>query len=262
MFSFLKSKKSNGINAASDSALKNTSNTPDSTNYSLNNTKSTEPAKDTWVFIWNLTADKVGHAAVQIGGSKPKMNEEDPGEYASIHPNGIPSAGLTSVLPLPAHIATNLSQDMETLGASENTLSITDMDGPIKAKSSKEAKPLAPDHIYHFENLDNSAMSEHIKKSHEKVTSGKMGYQLFPNVNLVGFFKDSSAFISQDPIEIEMQRRISEKQMNDSEVHNCTSLVSVVLNKGGLPIEHSKIKPWVITPNGLSDELSSKTPKM
>ncbi|PWY54865.1 hypothetical protein DGG96_14680 [Legionella qingyii] len=261
MFSFLKTKKNNGINAASDSTLKNTSDIPYSTNPSLNKTKSTESTKDTWVFIWNMTADKVGHAAVQIGGSKPKMQEEDPGEYASIHPNDIPSAGLTSVLPLPAHIATNLSQDMETLGASEHAVAITDMDGPIKVKPDKEAKPLPPDHIYHFKALNTSAMSDHLKESHKKVTTGEMGYQLFPNVNLVGFFKDSSAFISQDPIDIEMHRRISEKQTDNSKVHNCTSLVSEVLNKGGLPIKHSKIKPWVITPNGLSEELSSKAHK-
>lgn len=48
-------------------------------------TKPTEPAKDTWVFVWNMTASKVGHTAVQVGGSKPKMKDEDQGicKYSS-----------------------------------------------------------------------------------------------------------------------------------------------------------------------------------
>ncbi|QMT60304.1 hypothetical protein [Legionella sp. PC997] len=261
MFKFLKSKKNNGLNSTSDSTLQSAPDAPDLTNHSSKNIKPSQTSKDTWVFIWNMTADKVGHAAVQIGGSKPKMNDEDPGEYASIHPGEIPSTGLTSILPLPAQLATNLSQDMETLGASENAISITDIGEPIKVKSS-EAKPLAPDHVYHFKDLDTSAMSKHLKQSHKKVDTGEMGYQLFPNVNLVGFFKDSSSFIAQDPVDIEMRRRVSDKQVNNHEVHNCTSLVSEILNKGGLPIKQSKVKPWVITPNGLSEELSSKAPKI
>lgn len=39
-----------------------------------------------------------------------------------------------------------------------------------------------------------------------------MGYQLFPNVNLVGLFKDSPAFITQDPIDVELHRRVAEKK--------------------------------------------------
>ncbi|HHF7365431.1 TPA: hypothetical protein ACPSKY_000525 [Legionella bozemanae] len=254
MFSFLKSKKNNGITPTSPNS------TPSIDPSDSQEKKSIETAKDTWVFIWDMTADKVGHAAIQVGGSKPKMKNEDPGEYASIHPDKIPSTGLTSVLPLPAHIATNLSEDMETLGASEHA-SVTELGEPIKIKL-KDASPLPPDHIYHYKNLGTSEMSKHIEQAHKKVKTGKMGYQLFPNVNLVGLFKDSPAFITQDPIDVELHRRVAEKKTDNHEVHNCTSFVSETLNKGGLPVNCSKIKPWGITPNGLSDEINSNGPKI
>lgn len=212
-----------------------------------------DPPKDTWVFIWNMTAEKVGHAAIQTGGSQPKKKDGDPGFYASIHPYGVPSTGLTSILPLPAHLATNLSEDMETLGASENTGAF-DMDQPL-AKPNHDAKPLPPDHIYHFKNLNTPMMSQHIQEIQKKVETGEVGYQLFPNVNLLGFFRDSSAFVSQDPIDVEMHRRASKKRTNSNQVYNCTTLVSEVLNQGGLSISRSLIKPWGITPNGLSSEI-------
>ncbi|MBN9226351.1 MULTISPECIES: hypothetical protein [Legionella] len=218
--------------------------------------KESEPSdtpKNTWVFIWDMTAEKVGHAAIQTGGSRPKKKAKDPGLYISIHPYGVPSTGLTSILPLPAHLATNLSEDMETLGASENTGAF-DMDQPL-VKPNHDAKPLPPDHIYHFKNLNTHMMSQHIQEIQKKVETGEVGYQLFPNVNLLGFFRDSSAFVSQDPIDVEMHRRASKKRTNSNQVYNCTTLVSDVLNQGGLPISRSLIKPWGITPNGLSSEI-------
>ncbi|CAM3022538.1 Uncharacterised protein [Legionella steigerwaltii] len=252
MFSFLRSKKDDSANTSPSNS------TPkkdiESSPIGLNPIKPTDPPKDTWVYIWNMTANKVGHAAIQVGGSQPKMKEEDPGDYASIHPNGIPSTGLTSVIPLPAHVATNLSEDMETLGASENNAAI-DMDTPFKVKPILDAKPLPPDHVYHFTNLNNPKMSQHLQQTQEKVKNGDVGYQLFPNVNLVGFFKDSSSFVSQDPIDVELHRR--SRQSKESQVYNCTTLVSDVLKEGGLTIKRSGAKPWGITPNGLSDELSN-----
>lgn len=175
-------------------------------------------------------------------------------EYVSIHPESIPSGGLTSVIPLPAHIATNLSDDMETLGASKNTC--LDPDRPIQVKPIEDSTPLAPDHVFRYKNLDTPVMSEHIKQTQERVKKGEVGYQLLPNVNLVGFFKDSSAFVNQDPIDVELYRRKITPKENDNPVYNCTTLVSEILNKGGLPISPSSVKPWGITPNGLSSEIS------
>lgn len=53
-----------------------------------------------------------------------------------------------------------------------------------------------------------------------------------------------------------MHRRVSQGKKSNTEVYNCTTLVSEVLNEGGLPIRQSKAKPWGITPNGLSSEIS------
>lgn len=255
MFAFLKSQKQDRTNSSSESSFKKDKESiPNSVESSAHEPKVSEHPKDTWVFIWNMTADKVGHAAIQVGGSQPKMKDEEPGEYASIHPEGIPSTGITSVLPLPAHLATNLSEDMETLGASKNT-SFIDMDNPPKIISEQE-NPLPPDEVYHFKDLNTAEMSKHIQKTQKKVENGEVGYQLFPNVNVLGFFKDSSAFISHDPVDIEMHRRVSQGKKSNTEVYNCTTLVSEVLNEGGLPIRQSKAKPWGITPNGLSSEIS------
>ncbi|MCL9683350.1 hypothetical protein [Legionella maioricensis] len=265
MFSFLKSKKNREVSTPPlDLSVKKNKEGSLDISDSPSPAQEIKPAegpkdKDTWVFIWSMTADNVGHVAVQIGGAQPKMKEEDPGEYASIHPDKIPSMGLTSVLPLPAHIATNLSEDMENLGGEKNTVFI-DMDGPRNVKPHKDSGPLQPDRVYHFKNLDTPAMREHIHKTHEKVKTGEVSYQLFPNVNLIKFFKDSSAFIAQDPVDIEMHRKISEKKESTEQAYNCTTLVSDILNKGGLPIKHSKTKPWGITPNGLADEIERKGP--
>lgn len=261
MFSFLRSKKVDSANASLSNSNPQKDMESSTTNLNpvtpIKETKSTEPPKNTWVFIWDMTANKVGHAAIQVGGSKPKMKDEDPGEYASIHPDTIPSTGLTAVLPLPAHIATNLSDDMETLGTSNNTN--LDTDRPVLVNPSQDAKPLPPDHVYQYKNLNTPVMSEHIKKTEEKVKAGEVGYQLLPNINLVKFFKDSSAFVNQDPIDVELYRRRVMQETTNNPVYNCTTLVSEILNKGGLPVSHSSVKPWGITPNGLSSELSDSS---
>ncbi|KTD41308.1 hypothetical protein [Legionella parisiensis] len=62
-------------------------------------------------------------------------------------------------------------------------------------------------------------MSKHFEQAHKKVKIGKMCYQVFPNVNLVRFFKDSHAFITQDPIDVELHRRVTEKKTDNHEVH-------------------------------------------
>ncbi len=211
----------------------------------------------TWVFIWKMTVKSPGHAAVQIGGSKPKMKAGDPGEYGSLHPDKIPSMGLTSVLLLSAHLASNLTEDMESLGEAKSTTNINDMDFLPQSTTYQSSKPLTPDEIHHFKNLDNIKMSKKMDKVRKEVSSGVMSYQLFPNVNLLNFFKDSASFIAQDPIDIEMSRRAKKNAPNNSSAHNCTSLVSDILKEGGLDINNSKYLPWSITPDGLSDELSS-----
>ncbi|KTC90314.1 hypothetical protein OQJ18_04465 [Fluoribacter dumoffii] len=250
MFSFLEFKK----NTRSDTSSSN-SDVKKTSEINPDEQKTNEPSNDTWVFVWNMTANKVGHAAIQVGGSQPKVNADDPGTYTSIHPASIPSAGITSVLPLQAHLASSLSEDMETMGASEGS-SFGDMDSPPRISVKESTQPLPPDQIYHFKDLDTSAMNKHIEETQEKVKTGEVGYQLFPNVNVAGFFRDSSAFVAHDPIDVEMYRRSSGKNRNTNPVYNCTTLVSDVLKEGGVNIKPSRYKPWGITPNGLAAEVS------
>ncbi|PWY56523.1 hypothetical protein DGG96_02085 [Legionella qingyii] len=218
-------------------------------------TSNYKESQSTWVYIWNMTAQGPGHAAIQIGGSKPKMNEEDPGEYISIHPNSIPSMGPTVVLPLPAHLATTLAEDMESEAISRGKSNINDFDSRPNL-STENPEPLPPDQTFKIENLDTEAMLNHIHKIEDTVQTGKTSYQLFPNINLNGFFKDMPSFINQDPIDVEINRRLSSKYAeSDNQTTNCSVLVSDILDSGGKHIVKSKL-PWGISPNGLSDSLN------
>ncbi|MDX2345350.1 MAG: hypothetical protein QNK11_00550, partial [Legionella sp.] len=33
--------------------------------------------ENTWVYVWNLTSNKVGHTAIQVGGDTPKFKNND-----------------------------------------------------------------------------------------------------------------------------------------------------------------------------------------
>jgi len=238
--------------------LKNTATTSTLTSQSVpqEDLSSADPQNNTWVYIWNMTSNKVGHAAVQIGGSSPKITGDEPGEYISLHPDSIPSTGLTSVLPLPAHLAGTLSEDMEIIASSRNTTNIS-ADKPLVTEQ-ESAPPVRPDQVLKIKGLDANAMRDYIRKTQAKVETGEESYQLFPNINLVGFINDSATFINQDPIDVWIHQKLSKKyQQADDQVDNCTSLVSKILNVGGLHINPSKM-PWSITPNGLADEIKNR----
>ncbi len=210
-------------------------------------------SKKTFVYFWKTTPDGVGHAAIQVNGSKPKMTEDDEGTYISIHPSLIPSIGPTIVLPLPASLATHLSADMESEGAHTQNLI------PEESVSifPPYPMPLAPDRTFIVEGLDTKAMLERINQTREGVDSGKINYQLLPKVNFMKFFRELSFYIAQDPVDIEMHRQSTRKE-KESQVYNCSTLVSDILNSGGLPIKQAKGVPWGITPNGLADEIEAQ----
>jgi hypothetical protein len=210
-------------------------------------------SKKTYVYFWNMTPDGVGHAAIQVDGSKPKMKEEDEGTYISIHPHIIPSVGPTTVLPLPACLATNLLEDMENEAAASHKPILDDSSGIFPFDS----KPLAPNKTFVIEGLDTEAMLERINKTKEGVQSDTVNYQLLPKVNFLRFFRESPYFIAQDPVDMEMHRRSSQK-VEETQVYNCSTLVSDILNSGGLDIKQSKRMPWGITPNGLADQIETE----
>lgn len=207
----------------------------------------------TWVYVWKMTQNGPGHAAIQVGGQKPKLEETDPGEYLSIHPYGFPSMGPTTVLPLRGHLARTLTEDMELEAESRHKPMFGDTDAIIPFQ--EQTTPLAPDETIKIEHMDTSAMLREMEQTNRDVSSGRVGYQLFPNINLLKFFKDAPAFIAQDPIDVEMHRRfLTKADQHDIKARNCTTLVSNILNIGGKQIEHSTL-PWGITPNGLSHKL-------
>jgi len=220
-----------------------------------------ESKSKTWVYIWNMTSQGVGHAAIQIEGDSQKMTEDQPGEYVSIHPKNIPAIGPTIILPLPAELSTTLSADMESEAASKHGISLE-----MNYTSFPIEESLRPDQTFEIEGLDTQAMKNHIREAKNKVKSKEIAYQLLPKVNFLGFagnfFQNGAAFISHDPIDIELHRRSSkEKQSVQQHTNNCATFVSDILNIGGMHISQSKT-PWGLTPNGLADQLDEFRNKM
>lgn len=225
-----------------------------SVNKEQNTSTQNKDSQPTWVYVWKMTRDTPGHAAIQVGGNKLKLKQEDEGEYISIHPYGFPSAGLTAILPLPAIYAKTLAEDMETEAAARTHILIDDFNSRPYFPS--DAPALAePDYIFKLQKLDTANMLKYIHQTRRSVEKGETGYQLFPNLNVIGFFKAVSSFVSQDPIDVELYRRRATHEKETSQVTNCTKLVSEILKRGGHPIASSK-KPWEITPDGLAQKIN------
>ncbi|WP_026069302.1 hypothetical protein, partial [Legionella tunisiensis] len=166
---------------------------------------------DTWVYIWNMTAKNgVGHAAIQVGGSQPKMKSEDPGEYISIHPEGIPAVGPTTILPLRAQLAKTLAEDMETQASSKTPI-IDDFDSPLQFRPKQGPLSSPPDQTIKIKNLDTKTMLAQIDQARKKVKTGGMSYQLLPKINVWGFFQDAPFFINQDPLDVHLNRKFLSK---------------------------------------------------
>lgn len=237
-------------------ASENTENTvhlPDVENHQFNG-KNQSNSK-TWVFIWNTTPKTVGHAAMQLNGDSPKITEDQPGEYVSLHPQ-YPAIGPTTVLPLPSELATTLDEDMKSEGASMFNKNI-DMD-VLNLDSTTSSLP--PDQIFEIDGLDTKAMHDEIHKYEEKIDKGDAYYQLLPNVNTLGylssFLQDASTFINYDPIDIASNKNCLFKNKNRDLIHpnNCATLVGDILNKGGMDI-HESNTPWGLTPNELAEQI-------
>jgi hypothetical protein len=216
----------------------------------------------TRVFVWSTTARDVGHVAIQVGGNQPKMNENEAGEYISIHPDKFPSFGPTSVIPLPAQVANTLTEDMFIAAASKDKQVIDDPNNlPRIEVSNQKITSLPPDLIYEIKGLDTKKMQTNIQKLKEEVKSGKTVYQLLPKVNIIklisNFLEDGSSFIGQDPVDVELARRKHDAHPTEPglNVYNCATLVADILAAGGKLIEPSRT-PWGLTPNGVADQVS------
>lgn len=210
----------------------------------------------TWVYIWRMTPQNVGHAAIQVGGDSPKKTADQPGDYVSIHPKSIPAVGPTIILPLPATLATTLNADMETEAASNQNENL-EMAG-IPTFTEKTLSSLPPDFTFEIEGLNTNTMQECIHTVQKQVETGETSYQLLPEVDTTGyvrhFLRDAPAFMGFDPIDIELHRRRLPKDESIGKRYNCTMLVKDILKSGGMNINSSNT-PWGLTPTGLAEEL-------
>lgn len=242
MFRFYPTNRTNPAGSASSAAAPTTQNT------------SPIPSTDTWVYVWRMTSDSVGHVAIQVGGDKPKRAQTDSGEYVSIHPKNIPAVGLTSIIPLPATLATNLAEDKDTLSAPKSSL--PEPFTPRISVPHPMERPPSPDQTFQLKGLNTDAMNRYINNLQQNVSNGGAHYQLFPRVNLVRFFSDCATFASQDPIDAAITT-LMRRKAQPQQVFNCTSLVTTILAEGGLPLKKSRT-PWGKTPDALADEIEKR----
>ncbi|MDA9272190.1 hypothetical protein N9Q05_02285 [bacterium] len=209
---------------------------------------------NTWVYIWKMTAQKVGHAAIQVGGCTAKRDEHDNhGEYISIHPNMIPSIGPTVILPLPAGLANTLTHDMAAEAAALHQNSLEDLTGIAAPLPTS----LPPDYTFYIPNLKTDAMRELITITRAEVTTGQTAYQLLPEINTLAFFKEAPQYLNYNPVDIaKPSHQPHQSSSYGDKKYNCVTLVSTILVAGGMPLQPSKM-PWGETPNSLGKQLSS-----
>lgn len=221
--------------------------------------------KTTWVAVWNLTSEKVGHVAVQVGGDKLKENEDEPGEYFSLHPSVIPAIGPTIVLPLPATSATTLTEDMQLEG-SKNTLPIdSDSNSTLTVIDPVQNATTPPDKILRIEGLDHQAMLACIEQMRKNTEEGTQTYLLLSKVDTLELglrlINDAPYFVNQDPIDVMIADRnglLSNQKSKSYTADNCATAAAKIINSGGgsCPINVSNA-PWGITPNELARQVES-----
>jgi hypothetical protein len=187
--------------------------------------------ENTWVFIWGMTPNVVGHVAIQIGGEKPG----DPtGVYKSVHPK-LPVFGPLIVYPFPMHTATTLQEDSQSEG---------------KARRLEDGLQQAPDAIFHTKALDTTLM----KVTAEQNSLNNEGkYQLIPGIQPWYFFNRAAEDVTYQPIE-----RIEYPLMRKArplKAFNCATFVGEVLKSGGVTLQESRF-PWKMSPNSIWSQLS------
>lgn len=211
---------------------------------------------NTWVFVWNTTSRNIGHAGMQVGGCKPKHSETDEGEYLSLWPNKIPAFGPTVALPLPARLADTLERDMLDEDSQNQSTFLSDpelhsLDTPFLVNPNG----MPPDQIYSIPHLNTKAMKTKIASIREAVDTGEQRYQLFPNISLVGFFRDMGACLSYDPVDMHQLNQNNQRRKKPTySKNNCTTLVADILKEGGLHIEQENVFMG-LTPNSLANQI-------
>mmetsp|Transcript_5232 Transcript_5232/g.8059 ORF Transcript_5232/g.8059 Transcript_5232/m.8059 type:complete len:225 (+) Transcript_5232:2-676(+) len=213
------------------------------TTESIQTASNPQPSEDIWVYVWNLTSDGVGHTGIQVGDT-----------YMSIHPGRVPAVGPTIVFPLPAILASKLTDDMESEAAASRKDTVDPDSFYCGVASDTPLDQKAPDRIYRVAGLDTAAMRKTMRQVEAGVESDNISYQLVPRINALSFFKELPAYLSQDPVDMTLTRE-QPSQKQRGAVYNCATLVDHLLQAGGMrPVPHSRI-PWEPTPNAIADHV-------
>ena len=216
--------------------------------------KSAQSSQTVWVHVWDTTVNSVGHASIQVGGNKPKMSEEDPGNYIGFWPGVFPSFGPFAIIPGPAVISNVLSADMVQEGGNGPSNFGGDF-GP-QSGTYKVARPLPPSRSIKIEGLDTDAMLIEMKKQEAAINDGSTTYQLYPKFTpFDDILANGAAMIGQDPIDC----FLSLKNPNPTASrYNCTTFTAHILNAGGMKIDMLPFRPWGITPTQLGEKIEEK----
>ena len=235
---------------------------PESSPPELQTVPVSEEKGSTWVYVWKTTKDDVGHVGIAITSQEPEKCDEstdsNKGVYVSIHPT-ISSVGITTILPVPAVIVTTPEEDMKYAAEARHKVIVYDTDTVPTSVSEKVPTSLPPDQIIQVNHLDTAAMLDYIDQSKQEVSTGERAYQLFPNVDALGYvnglIQDAPALINMDPVDAELQRSHSSEQKSAVAFHanNCATYACDILEAGGLHLDKSNF--WGVSPGGLADQL-------
>ena len=210
-----------------------------------------------WIYVWRMTPDKVGHVAAQLGGCSPKITKSDTagGRYISLHPSKIPAFGPTIALPLPSEISTSLAEDMEIEAMYNAMDKLTDDSTSACQRTGETASLLPPDKIFKIANLDTQSMQNYVDNVEREFDEGNIFYQLCPQVNSVEFLADVPKYIGFD-LDSSASNAKAVVNYYGKHKYNCATIASAVLASGGLILKHSPT-PWGLTPNDVASQLET-----
>lgn len=214
-----------------------------------------------WVHIWPTTKENVGHAAIQVGGDKPKMKAEDPGKYMSLWPELFPSWGPFAAIPGPATSAKTLKDDMQMEGKhQENHFSndFSDVHVANPLSFDKKKADLPPEKSYEIKGLDTKSMLAEMDKQEKAMAEGNTTYQLYPQVTVFDdIISHGAATVSMDLIDARPSLRQSALDENTKR-YNCTTFAAHLLNTGGMSITNDRFRPWGLTPDRLASKIDQE----
>ena len=146
----------------------------------------------------------------------------------------LPAIVLRAIFPLKATLATTLKADEQAECAAVAAHSLDHaMDGTYVSINPYADSLLPPDKIFKMTGLNQKKMREEVRRLKEGMQTGKVCYQLFPQVNMVramqGFFKHSA----NNPFTQQVER-CQTRTLTAPEVYNCSTMVQHLLLVGGM----------------------------